>query len=65
MSYYRCDFVRLPQVKEMTCLSKSSIYRLLDAGDFPKQILLGSRSVVWVRSQVEDWCSQKITSAFG
>ena len=65
MSYYRCDFVRLPQVKEMTCLSKSSIYRLMDSGDFPKQILLGARSVVWVRSQVEDWCSQKISTAFG
>ena len=62
MSNYRCDFVRLPQVQEMTCLSKSSIYRLMDAGDFPKQILLGARSVVWVRSQVEDWCAQKIAS---
>ena len=57
------QFLRLPQVKEMTCLSKSSIYRLMDAGDFPKQILLGARSVVWVRSQVEDWCSQKISAA--
>ena len=63
MSLYRCDFVRLPQVKEMTCLSKSSIYRLMDAGDFPKQILLGARSVVWVRTQVEDWCAEKIASA--
>ena len=47
----------------MTCLSKSSIYRLMDAGDFPKQILLGSRSVVWIRSDIEDWCSQKISAA--
>ena len=47
----------------MTCLSKSSIYRLMDAGDFPKQIPLGARSVAWVRSQVEDWCYQKIDSA--
>ncbi|WP_231605157.1 AlpA family transcriptional regulator [Synechococcus sp. CBW1006] len=47
----------------MTCLSKSSIYRLMDAGDFPKQILLGARSVVWIRSDIEDWCSQKISAA--
>ena len=65
MPYYRCDLVRLPQVKEMTCLSKSSIYRLMDAGDFPKQILLGARSVVWVRAQVEDWCAQKVSTALG
>ena len=57
------QFLRLPQVKEITCLSKSSIYRLMDEGDFPKQIAVGARSVVWVRSQVEDWCSQKVAAA--
>ena len=65
MSNYRCDFVRLPQVKEMTCLSKSSIYRLMDAGDFPKQVALSPRAVVWVRSQIEDWCDQKVSAAIG
>ena len=56
-------FVRLPQVKELTCLSKSSIYRLMDEGNFPKQVLLGARSVAWVKSDVEDWCAQKINAA--
>ncbi|UPM51156.1 AlpA family transcriptional regulator [Synechococcus sp. A10-1-5-1] len=59
------QFIRLPQVKEMTCLSKSSIYRLMDDGDFPKQVALGARSVVWVRAQVEDWCAEKVAAAFG
>ena len=59
------QFIRLPQVKEITSLSKSSIYRLMEDGDFPKQVSLGSRSVVWVKSQVEDWCIQKVTSALG
>ena len=49
----------------MTCLSKSSIYRLMDQGGFPKQVSLGARSVVWVKSQVEDWMSQKISAAIG
>ena len=57
------QFIRLPQVKELTCLSKSSIYRLIEEGDFPKQIPLGARSVVWVKSHVEDWCSQKVNTA--
>ena len=57
------QLIRLPQVKELTCLSKSSIYRLMDEGDFPKQVPLGARSVVWVKSQVEDWCSQKVCAA--
>ena len=63
MTNINSQFIRLPQVKELTTLSKSSIYRLISDGDFPKQVLLGSRSVAWVRSQVEDWCHQKINSA--
>ena len=47
----------------MTCLSKSSIYRLMEEGDFPRQVPLGARSVVWVKSQVEDWMSKKIAIA--
>ena len=57
------QFLRLPQVKEIICLSKSSIYRLMEQGDFPKQVALGARSVVWVRAQVEDWCAQKVSAA--
>ena len=58
-------FIRLPQVKEITSLSKSSIYRLMEQGDFPKQVSLGARSVVWVRAQVEEWCAQKVNAAHG
>ena len=57
------QFIRLPQVKELTCLSKSSIYRLMEEGEFPKQVALGARSVVWVKSQVEDWCLGKVKVA--
>ena len=63
--FIHSQFLRLPQVKEMTSLSKSSIYRLMDEGNFPKQISIGSRSVVWVRSHVEDWCDKKISAALG
>ncbi|QNI87575.1 prophage CP4-57 regulatory family protein [Synechococcus sp. ROS8604] len=29
-------------------------------GEFPKQVALGARSVVWVKSQIEDWCESKL-----
>ena len=54
------QFIRLPQVIEITGLAKSSIYRLIEEGDFPKQIPLGTRSVGWVKSHVEDWCLERI-----
>ena len=59
------QFILLPQVKQITCLSKSSIYRLMQRGESPQQVALGARSVVWVRAQVEDWCAQKVTAALG
>ena len=40
--------LRLPQVKQTTGLSKSTIYARIAEGTFPKQIPLGPRLVVWV-----------------
>ena len=57
------QFIRLNKVKEITSLSKSSIYRLISEGDFPKQIQIGKRAVVWVRSDINDWINQKLKTA--
>ena len=54
----RC--LRLPEVREMTGLSTSTIYRWMTEGTFPKQIQLGSRSVVWLESDVTKWMDQRI-----
>ena len=56
-------FIRLPQVLEMTALSTSTIYRWMTDGTFPKQIQLGSRSVVWNERDVIDWMNQQIATA--
>ena len=53
-------FLRLPEVREMTGLSTSTIYRWMTEGTFPKQIQLGSRSVVWLESDVTKWMDQRI-----
>ena len=52
--------MRLPEVREMTGLSTSTIYRWMTEGTFPKQIQLGSRSVVWLESDVTKWMDQRI-----
>ena len=56
-------FLRLPEVKEMTALSRSSIYRQIAAGTFPRQIQIGSNQVVWVKHQIEDWIDSRIAAA--
>ena len=57
-------FLRLEQVREITQLSRSSIYRLMSTGEFPKQIPITSRQVVWVKSQVQDWCHKKVKGRY-
>ena len=57
------EFIRLNVVQEITSLSKSTIYRLISEGDFPKQVQIGKRAVVWVRSDINAWINQKLKSA--
>jgi len=49
--------LRLPQVMEITSLSKSSIYRYEKAGIFPKRLSLGSNCVAWRSNDIDKWNS--------
>ena len=53
----------LSQVVEMTGMGKTFIYSRISDGTFPKQIQLGSRSVVWNERDVIDWINQQIATA--
>jgi len=55
--------LRLPQVKQTTGLSKSTIYARIAEGTFPKQIPLGPRLVVWVESDIQKWIGLQIQSS--
>jgi len=57
--------LRLPQVKQTTGLSKSTIYARIAEGTFPKQIPLGPRLVVWVESDIQKWISNQVAAARG
>lgn len=54
--------IRLPQVKALTGLSRSGIYRLVAAGDFPAPVKLGERSVAWSEEEVAAWCQARIAA---
>ncbi len=58
-------FLRLPQVKSVTGLSKSTIYARIAEGTFPKQIALGPRLVAWVESDIQKWITEQISAARG
>jgi len=57
--------LRLPKVKAITGLSRSTIYLRMSDGTFPKHISLGSRAVGWLRSEVSDWMEKRILESRG
>lgn len=53
-------FMRLPEVKAITGLSKSSLYVLIREKSFPAPVRLGSRAVAWVKSEVKQWAADRV-----
>lgn len=46
-------------VCEITSLSRTSIFKLRNQGQFPAEVRLGSR-IAFVRSEVDAWVAQRI-----
>jgi prophage regulatory protein len=53
-------FIRLPEVKNKTGLSRSSIYLRMSNGEFPQSISLGGRAIGWLESDINEWLEQCI-----
>ena len=51
--------LRLPEVLEMTGLSKATVYRLMGAGTFPAPRQLGPRAVGWPEGLIAEWISAR------
>jgi prophage regulatory protein len=49
------QLLRLPDVMRLTGLSRTTLYRLIDKGQFPRQINISVRAVAWRASEVEAW----------
>nr|WP_256672581.1 AlpA family phage regulatory protein [Pseudomonas sp. C1C7] len=50
----------MPEVRALTTLSTSEIYRRIAAGTFPKQVKLGPKSSVWPLSAVLDFIDENV-----
>jgi prophage regulatory protein len=51
--------LRLPRVLELTGLSRSSIYDMVESGTFPRQVKLGARAIAWRESDVARWLDER------
>jgi prophage regulatory protein len=52
--------LRRPDVQARTGLSRSRLYELMDAGDFPKPVPLSQRARAWVEAEVQAWIVARI-----
>lgn len=52
--------LRLPEVKDRTGLSRSSIYNFIKAGNFPAPIPLSSRAIGWDSEAIDAWIKSRI-----
>ena len=57
------SFLRLPQVKALTGLSKTSLYAMIRDRSFPAPVRLGPRAVAWVRSEVRQWAIERVKAS--
>ena len=63
-------FIRLPEVLSRTGYGRTSIYRKMEEGSFPRSVKLGgpledpeafdSRAVAWIEYEVDQWIDSRI-----
>jgi prophage regulatory protein len=57
------SLLKFSEVIAMTGLSRSTIYLLIQAGDFPKQVAVSQRKVGFISEEIEDWIRKRIQSS--
>jgi prophage regulatory protein len=55
--------LRLHKVKEITGLSRSSLYQMMDRGLFPRSINIGPRAVAWTDISINEWIESRINAS--
>lgn len=55
--------LRIGAVMQTTGLDRSTIYRLVTAGDFPAPVRLSALAVAWRRQDVETWSASRPSTA--
>ena len=54
--------IRLKDIRAMTGLGNSTIYRLIEQGRFPKQLHpLGNKIAAWRASEVQAWITERVS----
>lgn len=52
--------IKLAEVMNQTALGRSSVYKYMKEGLFPKPVTQIGKSVAWVESEIQEWILEKI-----
>ncbi len=58
--HYLPALLRISEVRRLTGLSDSAIYRSVQRSTFPRPLKLSERSSAWVESEVRGWIAARI-----
>lgn len=52
--------IRLKEVQHRVGLGRSTIYRWMAEGKFPKPVQLGGYAVAWAEDEIQDWIALRL-----
>lgn len=55
-------FLLWPEVHTLVGLSRTTVWRLARAAQFPQSVALSERTVGWVESEIQAWIAARITA---
>jgi prophage regulatory protein len=56
-------FERLPEVLRRVGVGRSTLYRWIEAGQFPGPVRLGPNTSAWLASDVDRWIAKRVKQA--
>ena len=54
--------IRLPEVRHRVGLGRSTIYRWMAEGRFPKPVQLGGYAVAWSEDEITEWIAGRLVA---
>lgn len=51
--------LRRPAVEDAVGLSRSTIYEMMNRGEFPRPVRIGRRAVAWREADVGEWLASR------
>ncbi len=53
------QMLRMEEVIERTALSRSVIYEMMNAGEFPAAVKVGRKAVRWQAGELDEWLANR------